>query len=145
MEIRKATPADIPAIHNLVVELAVYEKEPDAVAATVDDYRRDFEEGIFQALVADDGGTIKGMMLYYTAYSSWKGRMIYLDDFVVSEAYRRQGIGQLLYNELFEEARRIKAVLVKWQVLDWNEPAIRFYKKNHATLETEWLNVKKYI
>ena len=78
-------------------------------------------------------------------YSTWKGKMVYLEDFVVNEQYRRYGIGQLLYDRLLVESKNMKARLVKWQVLDWNEPAINFYKKNNVIIETEWYNVKKFI
>ena len=145
MIIRKANAADLPSIYNLVVELAIYEKEPDAVTATLEDYQRDFQAGIFQSIVAEDNGKIAGMMIYYMAYSTWKGRMMYLEDFVVSEIYRRTGIGQKLYDFFMEESKAQGAILTKWQVLDWNEPAILFYKKNQATIETEWWSVKKYL
>jgi GNAT superfamily N-acetyltransferase len=82
------------------------------------------------------------MALYYMAYSTWRGKMLYLDDLVVSEAYRRHGIGQLLFDAVLEEGLRRGCRLVKWQVLDWNEPALRFYRKNNAEIETEWWNGK---
>jgi ribosomal protein S18 acetylase RimI-like enzyme len=143
--IRTGEKADIPAVYNLVVELAVYEKEPDAVTATLEDYYNDFEEDIFKILVAEIDGEVTGMMIYYIAYSTWKGKMVYLEDFVINEQYRRHGIGQLLYDRLLIESKKMKAKLIKWQVIDWNEPAINFYKKNNAIIETEWYNVKKSI
>ncbi len=143
--VRKGTKQDIPAVYDLVVELAVYEKEPEAVTATLDDYHNDFDEGIFRTLVAEENGRIVGMMLYYMVYSTWKGKMVYLDDFVVSESYRRKGVGQLLYNEFIKDAKEMGARMVKWQVLDWNEPAIRFYEKNNAIIEKNWYNVKKFF
>jgi len=112
--IRKADKKDLAAIHLLVTELAVYEEEPDAVTATLKDYETDFEAGLFKAYVAEIDGKIVGMALYYWAYSTWKGRMLFLEDFVVT---------------------------MKWQVLDWNEPAINFYKKYNAIIEDDWLNV----
>jgi ribosomal protein S18 acetylase RimI-like enzyme len=143
--IRTGEKADIPAVYNLVVELAVYEKEPDAVTATLEDYYNDFEEDIFKILVAEIDGEVTGMMIYYIAYSTWKGKIVYLEDFVINEQYRRHGIGQLLYDRLLIESKKMKAKLIKWQVIDWNEPAINFYKKNNAIIETEWYNVKKSI
>lgn len=143
--IRKGTKSDILQVYNLVVELAVYEKEPEAVTATVEDYQNDFDEGIFQTLVAEKNGKIVGMMIYYMTYSTWKGKMMYLEDFVISKQHRRSGLGQLLYDRFVEESKKANARLVKWQVLDWNEPAIRFYEKNGATIETRWLSVKKFI
>jgi ribosomal protein S18 acetylase RimI-like enzyme len=140
--IRPATEADLPAVHALMFELAVYEKSPESVEATVDDYRADFRNGLFESMVAEVDGTIVGMTLFYMAYSSWRGKMLYLDDFVVAEAHRRGGVGQQLFDAFIAEGRRRGCRLVKWQVLDWNEPAIAFYRKNEATIETDWWNVK---
>lgn len=145
MTIRPATEADIPAIHALVYELAVYEKEPEAVVTTPEEYLADFRAGLFSALVAEVDGQIAGMMLYFMAYSTWKGKMLYLDDFVVNEAYRRYGIGQKLYDAFLAEAQRRGCRIAKWQVLDWNEPAINFYRKNEAIIETGWWNVKVFL
>lgn len=143
--IRKGEKKDIPAVYDLVVELAIYEKEPDAVTATLEDYYNDFEEGVFKTLVAEINGEVVGMMLYYMVYSTWKGKMVYLDDFVVNKQYRRSGVGQLLYNQFILESKKMGAKLVKWQVLDWNEPAINFYKKNDTIIEDNWFNVKKFL
>jgi len=143
--IRPATDADIPAIHALMYELAVYEKEPEAVFTTPEEYLEDFRNGLFESHVADLDGKIVGMTLFFMAYSSWKGKMLYLDDFVINEEYRRYGIGQKLYDDFIEEGRRRGCRLVKWQVLDWNEPAINFYRKNKAIIETGWWNVKQFL
>ncbi len=140
IKIRKATAADLPAIHVLVTELAVYEKEPEAVTATLEDYQQDFAAGIFRAYVAEAEDAVVGMTLYYLAYSTWKGRMLYLEDFVVTQAYRRSGVGKLLFDALIAEAKQLGAARMKWQVLDWNEPAINFYKKYNAHIEDGWLN-----
>ncbi len=145
INIRKATAADLHEIYNLVKSLAIYEKAEAEVTATIEDYQNDFAAGIFQAHVAETDGKVIGMVLYYMNYSTWKGRMLYLEDFVVYEEYRRFGVGQLLWNELAEEAKRQGARLLKWQVLDWNEPAIKFYKKNKATIEKEWYNGKLFF
>lgn len=142
MHIRPATETDLPAIHALVYELAVYEKSPDSVTTTPAEYLEDFRKGLFQSHVAEMEGRIVGMALYYTAYSTWRGKMLYLDDLVVSEPYRRYGIGQLLFDAVLDEGRRQGCRLLKWQVLDWNEPALRFYRKNNATIETDWWNGK---
>lgn len=143
--VRSATERDVAAMHALVYELAVYEKEPEAVVTTPEEYLNDFLDGRFEGLVAETEGQIVGMTLFYMAYSSWKGKMLYLDDFVVSEAWRGRGIGQLLYDAFMEEARLRGCRLAKWQVLDWNEPAIRFYQKNEAKIETGWWNVKRFL
>ena len=143
--IRPATEADLPAIHALMYELAVYENAPEAVAATLDEYRHDFQAGIFESHVAELDGQVVGMTLFFMAYSSWKGKMLYLDDFVVTEAHRRSGAGQLLFDAFLEEGRRRGCRLVKWQVLDWNEPALNFYHKNEAIIETDWWNGKIFL
>lgn len=140
--IRPAAEADLPAIHALVYELAVYEKEPEAVETTPAEYAEDFRKGLFEAQVAEIDGKIVGMTLYFMTYSSWRGKMLYLDDFVVNEAYRRYGVGQLLFDAFVAEGRRRGCRLVKWQVLDWNEPALNFYRKNRAIIETGWWNGK---
>ncbi len=85
------------------------------------------------------------MTLFYMAYSSWKGKMLYLDDFVVTEESRRYGAGQLLFDSFIEEGRSRGCRLVKWQVLDWNEPALNFYRKNEAIIETGWWNGKIFL
>ncbi len=145
MHIRKATPEDLPAIHRLVRELAVYECAEHEFVASVEDYYKDFKAGIFQALVAEqpEAGVV-GMALYHFAYSTWKGRMMYLEDFVVSEAFRGQGIGRLLFNAFLEEAWAQGCLLVKWQVLDWNKPALNFYQKYGAFIEKNWWNGKLF-
>lgn len=145
VKIRPATEADIPDIHALMFELAVYEKDPEAVFTSPEEYLEDFQKGLFESMVAEIDGKIVGMTLYFMAYSSWKGKMLYLDDFVVNAAYRRFGIGQLLYDAFMAEAKLRGCRLVKWQVLDWNEPAIQFYQKNDAIIETGWWNVKRFL
>ena len=150
--IRLAKEADMPAIHALVHELAVYERAPEAHTATVEDYLRDFKAGIFESHVAVNmdkslgkQGEIVGMIFYYMAYSTWKGRMLYLEDFVVTENYRQYGVGQMLFETFLEIAREKECRLVKWQVLDWNEPAIKFYRKNEAIIEDDWYNGKIFL
>lgn len=143
--IRPATEADIPAIHALVYELAVFEKEPEAVFTTPEEYLEDFRKGLFESHVAELDGKVVGMTLFFMMYSSWKGKMLYLDDFVVNENYRGLGVGQKLYDDFMAEGRRRGCRLVKWQVLDWNEPAIKFYEKNEAIIEKGWWNVKKFL
>jgi GNAT superfamily N-acetyltransferase len=147
--IRSANLNDIPAIHALVRELAVYENAPEQHTATVEEYTRDMKAGIFEAHVAVDteGGNDKvvGMIFYYMAYSTWRGRMLYLEDFVVTENYRRYGVGQLLFNQFLEVAKEKDCFLTKWQVLDWNTPAVNFYEKNEAIIEKEWWNAKIFL
>ncbi len=143
--IRKAEKRDIPAIHGLVRELAIYERAEEQFVAGISEYERDFQEGVYQALVAEAQGQVVGMALYYVAYSTWKGRMFYLEDFVVKQAWRRFGVGQQLFGAFLEDARQAGCRLVKWQVLDWNEPALQFYAKNNAIIEKEWWNGKIFL
>jgi GNAT superfamily N-acetyltransferase len=145
IEIRPAQLSDVPSMHALMYELVVYENAPEAVATTVEEYEIDFSNGLFEGFVAEADGQIVGMTLYFMAYSSWKGKMLYLDDFVVTEDFRRFGIGQMLYDTFLAEAQKRGCRLAKWQVLDWNDPAIRFYEKNNAEIEKGWWNVKKII
>ena len=145
IEIRKATIKDIPAIHQLVKELAIYEKEGDAVTATVEDYQRDFLEELWDSTVAVDGDAIVGITIYFNTYSTWKGKMFWLEDFVVTESYRRTGLGQQLWDAIVEEAKNTNCVMMKWQVLDWNKPALKFYEKNKALIEKNWWNGKIFF
>lgn len=145
IEICPGTSKDLPDIHNLVLELAEYEKSAHEFTATLEDYQRDFAEGTFEVLVAKQEQTIVGMALYYMTYSTWKGKMLYLEDFVVQKAHRRKGIGDALFEAFLSVAKNKGCRLVKWQVLDWNEPAIHFYKKKSATIEQEWWNGKIFL
>ncbi len=140
--IRNANINDLKAIYDLVIELAIYENEPNAVTATLQDYEENFNAQVFQSIVAELDGQVIGACVYYITWSTWKGRMIYLEDFIVTEVYRKKGVGQLLFDQLLLEAKKMNATMVKWQVLDWNEPAIRFYEKNKAIIEKEWWNGK---
>ena len=142
IHIRIGAREDLKAVHDLVRELAIYEKGEADFVATLEDYQNDFAAGIFECLVAEKDHQIVGMALFYMSYSTWKGRMLYLEDFVVREAVRGHGIGQQLFDRLVEEARKRSCRLIKWQVLDWNKPAIRFYQKNEAIIEQEWWNGK---
>lgn len=135
----------MPAVHALVYELAVYERAPDAVITTPAEYARDFRDGRFDCIVAEGPEGIVGMALFYMAYSTWKGNMLYLDDLVVTESCRRSGVGSRLFEAVLEEGRRRRCRLVKWQVLDWNEPALAFYRKYDAIIETDWWNGKIFL
>lgn len=140
--IRKGKTEDLQQVHELVRELAVYEKAEHEFIATLEDYQNDFKEGIFEVLLAEIEGEVVGMCLYYMTYSTWKGKMLYLEDFVVKQTYRQAGIGQQLFDAFIQEAKVKECRLTKWQVLDWNEPAIKFYEKNNAIIEKEWWNGK---
>jgi GNAT superfamily N-acetyltransferase len=151
IQIRPATIADMPAVHALVRELAVYENAPEQHTATIEAYTKDFSEGIFDVQLAVDTAPtegsekIVGMIFYHFAYSTWRGRMMYLEDFVVTESYRQYGVGQLLFDRFLAISAEKGCVMTKWQVLDWNTPAVKFYEKNNATIEKEWWNAKIFL
>ncbi|MEM6348552.1 MAG: GNAT family N-acetyltransferase [Bacteroidota bacterium] len=141
--IRKGTVEDMPAVHALIRELALYEKELDAVETSPEIFAQDGfgERPYFECFVADhtsDG--VVGVCLFYFAYSTWKGKMIYLDDLIITESHRRQGIGHMLLQKLATYGHENDAALVRWQVLDWNEPAINMYKKIGAEIDETWYN-----
>jgi GNAT superfamily N-acetyltransferase len=140
--LRRGQESDLPRVLSLIQELAVYEREPDAVTNTLDMMRHDGfgPTPIFGFFVLEHGDDLLGLALFYTAYSTWKGRMLYLEDLVVTEAARRGGYGRRLFDAVVAEAQRTGAQRMKWQVLDWNAPAIAFYKKLGAAIESEWLN-----
>ncbi len=143
--IRSADTNDAESILKLVRELAKYEKAEDQVTATVQDYKTSLISGKIFCKVAELDNEIIGIALYYETFSTWRGLMYYLEDFIVSEKYRGHGIGKKLIDSFLKEARLANAVLVKWQVIDWNEPAIKFYEQMGATIEKEWWNVKMFI
>ena len=140
--IRLAERADLESIRELVIELAIYEKEPQAVTATLEDYQGAYDSGLIKSFIAESDGNIVGMTLFYDTYSTWKGKMLYLEDFVVKASHRRSGIGQLLFDATVNYARQTQCKLIKWQVLDWNQLALDFYEKKGATIEKEWWNGK---
>lgn len=144
MEIRKGTKTDLPQALELIRELALYEKAPEQVDNSVERMEEDGfgEKPVFEFFVADDGGYIKGIAIYYYRYSTWKGKSIYLEDLVVRESERGAGIGKLLLDAIVMEAKITDSRQVTWQVLDWNEPAIRFYEKLGAELDGEWINCR---
>lgn len=141
--IRKAVKEDCPALMDLIRELALYEKAPNEVTVSMEEF---VEAGfgsnpVWGAFVAELDGLIVGMSLYYIRYSTWKGSRLYLEDLIVKEAYRGNNIGKLLLDQTITHAKEKKYSGMMWQVLDWNEPAINFYKKYNANFDGEWLNV----
>jgi GNAT superfamily N-acetyltransferase len=146
INIRQATKTDLSEVRELVVELAIYEKEPNAVEASLNDYVKSFEEGILKIIIAtNDHEECIGMCLGYITFSTWKGKMLYLEDFVVKEKYRGTGVGVKLFEAYKKYAVDLNCNLMKWQVLDWNSPAINFYKKQGAIIETNWWSVRLFL
>jgi len=143
MNIRIAKKEDCPRLMELVNELALFERAPEEVTVTLQEFEdAGFgEHPVWKAFVAEDDGLILGFAVYYIRYSTWKGQRMYLEDLIVTEAARGKGIGKLLFDRLIVEAKELGFNGMSWQVLDWNEPAITFYKKKYgAAVEAGWLN-----
>jgi GNAT superfamily N-acetyltransferase len=142
MQIRRAERSDCPRLLELIRELAHYERAPQEVTVSLEHFTESGfgENPIWWAFVAEENGFIHGFALYYIRYSTWKGQAMYLEDIIVTEASRGKGIGKLLFDQLIEEARERKFKRIIWQVLEWNEPAINFYKKYQANFDPEWWN-----
>ena len=140
MTIRKATEKDMPFVLELIRELAIFEKEPDAVVVTVDDLVRDgfSENPLFQCFVAEVENEIIGMALFYYRYSTWKGKTIHLEDLIVKESKRGTGAGFALYKEIIQQGKAENVRRIEWNVLDWNTPAIDFYEKSGAKVLGDW-------
>lgn len=143
MKIRKGQKEDMNGVLALIQELAVFEKEPDAVLITVDDLVRDGfgDRPLFEVFVAEaenDPKEIVGIALYYYRYSTWKGKTIHLEDLVVKESMRGTGLGNALYTEIIKQGKKDKVRRIEWNVLDWNTPAIEFYKKSGANILEDW-------
>jgi len=142
VQVRRAVKKDCPRLLELVKELALYEKAPQEVTVTAEHFE---ESGfgsnpVWWAFVAEENGVIQGFALYYIRYSTWKGQTMYLEDILVTEAARGKGIGKLLMDQLIIEAIEKGFSRIVWQVLEWNEPAINFYKKYNADFDAEWVN-----
>lgn len=142
INIRKAVREDCAPMMKLIHELAVYEKAPEAVTVEFDHFVQSGfgEHPVWYAFVAEADGEVIGFALYYIRYSTWKGQRLYLEDLLVTEELRGKGIGKLLFDRLIAECKEKKYSGMVWQVLDWNEPAINFYKKYHAEIDGGWLN-----
>jgi GNAT superfamily N-acetyltransferase len=141
--IRKGKKEDLPRVLELIKELATYERAPDEVSNTVEQMEQDGfgPHPVYGLWVAENERGIVGIAIWYWRYSTWKGRRLYLEDIVVTEQERGKGIGKQLFDRVVEEARQLGAKGMVWQVLEWNEPAIHFYKKYYqASLDGEWIN-----
>jgi GNAT superfamily N-acetyltransferase len=142
IQLRYAVKEDCPRLLELIVELAVYEKMPDEVTVKLSEFvDAGFGElPVWKAFVAEQGNKIIGFALYYTRYSTWKGCRLYLEDFIVTEEFRGKGAGKLLFERVMKEAKEKNYNGMSWQVLDWNEPALNFYRKYESQFEGGWLN-----
>jgi len=146
--LRPALPGDETAIHGLITELAVFEKEPLAVINTPHQIKIDlFQTKVCFAFVVEDKNLkeVIAFSLYFFSYSTWKGKCVYLEDLYVKESYRSEGIGQILFDAVVAVAREQKVARMDWQVLDWNAPAIKFYRKNNAVLDPSWINGRLFF
>ena len=144
IHIRKGTESDIEQALSLIKELAIYEKAPDEVEVTSTEMLAwGFgSDKIFDFYVAEENDVIIGMALYYFKYSTWKGKCLFLEDIIVTESQRGKGIGKLLFDKIIKVSKETNVRRMEWQVLDWNTPALNFYKKYAATLDGEWINGK---
>lgn len=144
MKIREGNKSDLPEVLKLIVELAEYEKAANEVENTVEQMEKDgFRDNpIYGLFVAEsEEGKIVGIAIFYYRYSTWKGKRMYLEDLVVSENHRGKGIGKMLFDAIIKKGKEEDCTGMMWQVLDWNEPAINFYKKYYkAHLDGEWIN-----
>lgn len=144
ISIRPGTRADMPQVFDLVMELAVYELAADQVSNSLEQMTEDGFglQPLFSFLIAEDTDVNKivGIALYYYRYSTWKGKRLYLEDIIVTESHRGYGIGKMLLEETIEMARQMKCTGMMWQVLDWNQPAIGFYKQFGTRFDDGWTN-----
>jgi GNAT superfamily N-acetyltransferase len=147
INIRPAVKEDCPRLLELVQELATYERAPNEVTVTLDHFVESGfgERPVWWAFVAEAQGEVVGFALYYIRYSTWKGQAMYLEDILITNEWRAKGIGKILFDRLIEEAKEKKFNRIIWQVLDWNEPAINFYKKYNAEIDGSWLNCSIYV
>jgi GNAT superfamily N-acetyltransferase len=142
-QIRKARKEDAAQLLNLIVELAIFERQPDAVIVTIDEFIKDGfgETPVWEAFVAERDGEIVGMSLFYLRYSTWKGKRLYLEDLIVKESFRGQGLGKALFEKTLQTCKERGYSGMVWQALDWNEPALEFYRSYNATFDNEWINI----
>ena len=142
INIRRAEKKDCVRLLALITELAVYEKAPNEVTVTLTHFEESGfgQNPVWWGFVAEVNGRIEGFALYYIRYSTWKGQRMYLEDILVTEKMRGNRLGTKLFDQLIIEAKEKKLAGIVWQVLEWNEPAINFYKKYKANFDGEWIN-----
>ena len=140
--IRRAVREDCPRLMELIHELAIFEKAPEEVTVTLQHFEDSGfgEHPVWWAFVAETDGVVVAFALYYIRYSTWKGQRMYLEDILVTKKMRGKGLGSLLFERLMAEAQEKNLNGMVWQVLEWNEPAIKFYKKYRAVFDAEWVN-----
>tara|TARA_R110002049_G_scaffold65035_1_gene170984 strand:+ start:124094 stop:124573 length:480 start_codon:yes stop_codon:yes gene_type:complete len=138
--IRKAKIEDMPQVFNLINQLAVFEKEPDAVVITIEDLERDGfgKHPAFFCFVAEKNNNIEGIALGFNRYSTWKGNILHLEDLIVNQSMRGSGIGTALLDEVIKYGHSLGVKRINWEVLDWNTPAIDFYKQKGANIMHDW-------
>lgn len=137
---RQGTVADIPAIFELVKELAIYERALNQVTNNIEKMTRDYNEKLFDFFVAEVDSEIIGLSLYYFRYSTWKGKRLYMEDIIVTEEMRGNGIGKILFDATVAAAKQTGCTGMLWQVLDWNTSAVGFYRKYGTNFDNEWIN-----
>lgn len=142
LNIRKTTKDDLPFVLKMVKELAYFEKAPEAVLVTNEVLAADFEAGLFESIILEKDGDSVGMALFYFRYSTWKGKSLYLEDLYVMPEHRGAGLGKLVMKYLAGYALEQNCGRFEWQVLDWNSPAIEFYKTLGAEIDPEWMNCR---
>ena len=144
LKIRKGEKEDLPHILNLIKELASYEYAANQVDITLEELERDGfgEKPYYSFLVAEKNTQIIGMSFYFIRYSTWKGKFLFLEDFIVTKKYRRMGVGKALFDATIKICQKLNLNGMCWQILDWNNPAIEFYKKYKSEISSDWLNGK---
>ena len=145
VEIRVANIDDLPNIYELVKALAKFENEPLSVRSTLLDYQDAFNSNLIEIKVAESQHEIIGMALYYDTFSTWRGKMLYLEDFIIKATHRSKGIGKMLFDAVVDEALVRKCKMMKWQVLDWNTRAMEFYEQYNPKKDGEWIDFKIYF
>jgi GNAT superfamily N-acetyltransferase len=154
VNIRKAVVQDMPQVLDLIRELAVFEREPDAVEITISDLQNDGfgKHPAFECFVAEVDGKVEGIALVYNRYSTWKGRVLHLEDLIVSQKMRGSGLGSALLDEVVRYGSQLGVKRICWEVLDWNEAAIGFYQKKGADVKRDWdvvhlneIGIKNYL
>ena len=142
IKIRKAVREDVPRIMELVKELAIYERAPKEVTVSQEHFEKSGfgSRPVWWAFVAEVDGSVEGFALWYIRFSTWKGQRMYLEDFYVTQEMRGKGLGKLLFDKLIREAQRKNFQGIMWQVLEWNDSAINFYKKYDTAFDPDWVN-----